>query len=369
MTKAASWEAAFFVPRRTTLRLPAMPTPCCFSGHPLVVFKNLLFPRSVKFSLAFLKREIERSLRASIRKKRPRSLSDPSHYLLASGGKRLRSVLLLLSSMVVGGSYKRALPAAAAVELLHNFSLVHDDIMDHDDMRRGRETVHKKWDADVAILAGDFLSALSIQALAQLGAKEMSRALPIFAGGYVALCEGQAMDKEFEVRTDVTLKPYLRMIAGKTAALFSTAAEIGAVIGGGTTKQIKALRQFGHDLGMAFQIQDDLLDIIADEAVLGKNIGSDLIEKKKTYVSLTVEIHPGGRDLLNMFNMSNSEERHLQVLQEFREFLQSSGIQRATEIAIRRYLTRARKHLVNLPDNSANSVLRRIVHDTETRQH
>lgn len=323
----------------------------------------------MKHSLPDLKREIERALRSSVRKKRPLSLSQPSRYLFAGGGKRLRSILLLLSSMVVGGSYKKAMPAAVAVELLHNFSLVHDDIMDNDDIRRGRETVHKKWDSNIAILAGDFLSALSIVEMCRLAAAERSRVLPIFASGYVALCEGQALDKEFESQDDVTERAYLRMIAGKTAALFATAAEMGAVLGGGRTVQVRAMRQFGSDLGMAFQIQDDLLDVIADESVLGKNVGSDLIEKKKTYVSLAARHHREGAELLNSFHASNSDKAHHDALYQFRSFLQTSGIQRSTEAAIRKYLARARRHLERLPGNSARDALRRMVDDMEKRQH
>lgn len=323
----------------------------------------------VKNSLTDLKREIERALRSSVRKKRPLTLSQPSQYLVAGGGKRLRSVLLLLSSMAVGRSYKKALPAAVAVELLHHFSLVHDDIMDNDDIRRGRETVHKKWDSNVAILAGDFLSALSIEEISRLTGSDRSRVLPIFASGYVALCEGQAMDKEFESRDDVSVQAYRKMIAGKTAALFATAAEMGAVLGGGSTGQIRAMRQFGLDLGMAFQIQDDLLDIIADESVLGKNIGSDLVEKKKTYVSIAARRHPEGAELLNAFHASNSDSAHHEALQRFRQFLQTSGIQRSTETAIRKYLTRARRHLDRLPESAARETLRRMVTDTESRRH
>ncbi len=294
---------------------------------------------------------------------------EPSRYLLTGGGKRLRSVLLLLSSMAVGGSAKKALPAAVAIELLHNFSLVHDDIMDHDDMRRGRETVHKKWDSNVAILAGDFLSALSIQALSQLHASQMSHVLPVFARGYVALCEGQALDKEFEGRNDVTPKQYLQMIAGKTAALFSTASEIGAVMGGANRRQVFTLRQFGFDLGMAFQIQDDLLDIIADEAVLGKNIGSDLIEKKKTYISLAAAAHGEGRRLLEQFDESHSDAKHLRILQQFRDFLETSGIRQTTQRAVQRYLSRARKNLVSLPKTQATDALHQVILDIENRQH
>jgi geranylgeranyl diphosphate synthase type II len=318
--------------------------------------------KSSAYDVHSLIREIDRTIRRYISKKTPATLYEPVQYLFQSGGKRLRALLLTLAGGLIGKNYRRCFEAAAAVEMLHNFSLIHDDIMDHDDLRRGRETIHKKWNANVAILSGDLLAALSFRALSQCPEKYAETVGGLFSDGFVALCEGQALDKEFETRADVREKDYLRMIALKTAALFGMAAQVGAVLGGGNTKQQNALKAFGLDFGMAFQIQDDLLDIIADETVLGKDVGSDLIEKKKTYISILAAGDPKGMDLLAQFqSVRNAAEQRL-VLGEFKQFLDRSGIRKKTEKKIDRYIRTALSRLNGFKNNSAKEQLIAITH-------
>jgi geranylgeranyl diphosphate synthase, type I len=204
-----------------------------------------------------------------------------------SGGKRLRGVLCLLACEAVGGEASRAAPAAAALELLHGFTLLHDDIADQDETRRGRPTVWRLWGVGQAITAGDSMYALAnlaMGALAEGGvpAETALRALLALNRATVAVCDGQHLDLEYEGRAEVTAPEYLRMIGLKTAALFSAAAEIGAAVGGGDEASVAALQQFGRELGMAFQIQDDLLGLWGEADVTGKPVGSDLRRNKRS---------------------------------------------------------------------------------------
>jgi len=212
-------------------------------------------------------------------KESPVSFYDPVRYVLEGGGKRIRPILVILACKAVGGDQENCLDAAVAVEILHNFTLVHDDIMDKDDMRRSRETVHKKWDEATAILAGDGLVALAYHHLLKSKTDRIKAIAEIFTTGIIELCEGQALDKEFERRFDIDLAQYLLMIEKKTARLLMISSEIGAIIGDGNEGQREILQEYSRQLGNAFQIQDDLLDM---ETTSGKTFGSDIKQKKRT---------------------------------------------------------------------------------------
>lgn len=229
---------------------------------------------------------IEKYLRNFICIQKPYSLYQPIKYVLSSGGKRIRPVITLLCCEAVGGESLNALHAGAAIEILHNFTLVHDDIMDNATTRRGRLTVHKKWDENVALLAGDALLSLAYRALLRTESSRIREISKIFTEGVLTICEGQALDKEFETRHRVHVNEYLSMIEKKTGMLVSVSAQVGALIGNAQPAELTALRRYGEYVGRAFQIQDDLLDIIADEKEFGKNIGSDLVEGKKTFLLL-----------------------------------------------------------------------------------
>jgi len=231
-----------------------------------------------------LRGTVDTALAGVIEQTEPRSLYEPVRYILDSGGKRVRAVLVVLAAEAVGGDLVGALNAGLAVELLHNFTLVHDDIMDRAATRRGRATVHTKWDESTALLVGDVLVGHAYATLLRTSVSETARVVRSFTQGMVDVCEGQALDREFEVRRDVSLDEYLHMIAMKTGRLLETAAELGGLVGGGTVEQVDALRTYARALGQAFQIQDDLLDLTADEAVFGKRIGGDIIEGKRTYL-------------------------------------------------------------------------------------
>ena len=225
-------------------------------------------------------------LSSLLKNRKPKALYEPCSYILEGKGKRLRPFLVLVSAKSVGGSFTKYYNAAAAVEILHNFTLVHDDIMDNSDKRRGRLTLHKKFDVNTAILAGDNLIALAYECLLKDSKKNVNQVVSTFTHGIIEVCEGQSLDKDFELRDKVSLTEYKVMIYKKTAALAEMCCVLGGQLAGGSKREISALLGYGKNLGLAFQIQDDLLDIIGDEQDFGKKIGSDLIEGKKTYLFL-----------------------------------------------------------------------------------
>jgi len=240
--------------------------------------------------------KINKILSLALKDRNPISLYEPGSYILNSGGKRLRPLLVLLSAKAVGGKFKDAYNAAAAVEMLHNFTLVHDDIMDNADKRRGRLTLHKKYDHNTAILAGDSLLSIAYEFLLKDCNGNAKKVISSFTQGLIEVCEGQSLDTDFEFRKNVSLSEYILMIKKKTAAMAEMCCRIGALLGGGTETQVNALGNYGLNLGIAFQIQDDLLDIIADEKEFGKTIGGDLVEGKKTFLFLEALEKSKGED-------------------------------------------------------------------------
>ena len=251
-----------------------------------------------KFS-ALYERErmkVEERLSDALKNREPFSLYKPAAYILKSGGKRLSPLLVLFSAKAAGGKFSKAYNSAVAVELLHNFTLVHDDIMDNADMRRGRLTVHKKYDLRTAILAGDSLLSVAYEYLLKDSGDHLKQVMVSFTHGLVEVCEGQSMDKDFELLNDVSIDEYLLMIEKKTAAMAEMCCTIGANIARASNQEIKALAGFGKNIGIAFQIQDDLLDISANESEFGKFVGGDLVEGKKTYLFLKALEKSSGKD-------------------------------------------------------------------------
>jgi len=232
------------------------------------------------------KDRINDKLESFIQKKYPSGIYEPLKYILAGGGKRIRPVLLLLSCEAAGGKSINALDAALSVETLHNFTLIHDDIMDNADTRRGRVTIHKKWDRDTAILSGDALLGLAYESLMKTKSPRIDEIATAFNKGIIEVCEGQSYDKEFEFKKNVSLDEYIMMINKKTSQLLVTCVKIGVLIGNGKKSLLDAMENYAVNIGLAFQIQDDLLDILADEKKFGKKIGGDIREGKKTYLLL-----------------------------------------------------------------------------------
>lgn len=278
----------------------------------------------------------------------PRSLYEPVRYAMEGNGKRLRPVLLLLTCDAFKGPIEKALPAAAAVELMHNFTLVHDDIMDHDATRRGRPTVHCKWDNETALLAGDGLVALAYRSLLNTRSPNLPRLAQVFTDGIIELCEGQAFDRDFERRDDVTMPHYLDMIMRKTARLFSLCTEMGALVAAATETQVKLFRQFGEHLGLAFQIQDDLLDITVSQDILGKDFGSDVKRRKRTFLYVHVMTHGGARDrdsLKKLFQKPAIAKADIGAVQQI---FHAAGAIAAAEAAVNNHMQKARHCLAQL---------------------
>jgi geranylgeranyl diphosphate synthase type II len=228
---------------------------------------------------------IERELQHLNLPDTPITLYEPQRYILQNGGKRIRPILSLLGCGVSGAPIEKAVPAALAVELLHNFTLIHDDIMDQAESRRGEESIHIKWDVSTAILSGD---SMFVQAFFQLHRLDTDIDFKwihkVFADAINRVCEGQALDMEFEERKDVSVEEYLRMISGKTSALTSASLQMGGIAAGTSREKVELLGRIGHSLGIAFQIQDDLLDLTADAEKFGKKSAGDIYEGKKTFL-------------------------------------------------------------------------------------
>lgn len=214
-------------------------------------------------------------------------LYSPIIYGMAEGGKRLRPVLTLMACEAFGKPFKEAVNAGVALEMYHNFTLLHDDVMDNSDMRRGRPTVHRKWDANTAILSGDTMLTLATQLVMNVDDSILRDVLDTFNQMSIDVFEGQQMDMDFEDRNDVSLDEYMTMITGKTSALLGCAAKIGAIVAGCSKEDAESMYRFGVALGLAFQIQDDYLDVYGDEATFGKPIGGDILNDKKTFLMLS----------------------------------------------------------------------------------
>lgn len=240
----------------------------------------------------FSSKEIQKRIHAYIGAldyvREPKGLYDPIEYVLAMGGKRLRPVLLLMAYNLFKDDVESVYPQAAAIETYHNFTLLHDDLMDKADLRRGKPTVHKKWDENTAILSGDAMLILAYRFMMQeCPLQYVHEVMDVFTRTALEVCEGQQWDMEFEKRMDVTVPEYIEMIRLKTSVLLAGALQIGAILGGASQEDAKKLYDFGIRSGLAFQLQDDYLDVYGDPAVFGKKIGGDILCNKKTFMLIT----------------------------------------------------------------------------------
>lgn len=216
--------------------------------------------------------------------KKPTGLYEPIRYVLSMGGKRTRPILMMLAYNLYKDHIEEVLPSAIALETYHNYTLLHDDLMDQADMRRGKATVHKKWNANTAILSGDSMLVLAYQYMSQCNTKFLKDVLDTFTQTALEIGEGQQLDMDFEHRDDVTEQEYIEMIRLKTSVLLACALKIGAILADAPQKDIDNLYKFGEQIGLAFQLQDDYLDVYGDSAVFGKQIGGDIVSNKKTFM-------------------------------------------------------------------------------------
>lgn len=237
----------------------------------------------------------------------PADLYAPIDYILSLGGKRMRPILLLLSYQLYNKDLKAALRPAIAIEVFHNFTLLHDDIMDEAPVRRGQSTVHTKWNENVAILSGDAMLIQSYQYLSELPKESLIECLSVFNTMALKVCEGQQYDMDFEIQAEVDLKSYLKMIEYKTAVLLGASLKMGAIIGGGAKEDADNLYEFGRKIGIAFQLKDDLLDVFGDTNAFGKQLGGDIIANKKTCLYLKALSLSDGSEKMELVNLYSSE--------------------------------------------------------------
>ena len=248
--------------------------------------------------------------------RKPASLYEPIQYVLSLGGKRIRPVLTLLAYNLFKDDPERVLMPAIGLETYHNFTLLHDDLMDNADMRRGHETVHRKWDANTAILSGDSMLVLAYQRVAQCDDRHLRDVLDLFTQTMLEIDEGQQYDMDFETRDDVTEAEYIEMIRLKTSVLLACATKMGAILADASADDTRNLYKFGEQLGLAFQLQDDLLDVYGDPKVFGKAIGGDITSNKKTYM------------LINALERADSRQR-----QELTRWIEATEFDRQEKIA------------------------------------
>lgn len=258
------------------------------------------------------------------------SLYQPISYLMSLGGKRLRPALALLACQAFGGNEEDALSAALGIEVFHNFTLMHDDIMDNAPLRRGKETVHEKWNVNTAILSGDAMLVQSYQLMAKSPPALLPLVLERFSATALEVCEGQQLDMEFEERMDVTIDEYLEMIRLKTSVLLAASLEIGALIGGASSEDASLVYKFGESLGIAFQLRDDYLDAFGEEDKVGKQIGGDILADKKTFLLINAwnEANESDKELLRRY-VGSSSHPSPEKIKTIKEIMVNSGSDRA----------------------------------------
>jgi geranylgeranyl diphosphate synthase type II len=295
---------------------------------------------------------IDKKLSLVLKNRKPISLYNPVIYIMNSSGKRLRPLLVLLSAKAVGGKPNQVYNAALAVEMLHNFTLVHDDIMDNADLRRGNQTLHKKYDLNTAILAGDSLLSVAYEFLLKDSKLNIRQAVNSFTQGLVEVCEGQSLDTDFEMKKYVHLDEYINMISKKTAALIKMCCEVGAYLVDGSKKDIAVLANYGKYLGIAFQIQDDLLDITADKTEFGKKIGGDLIEGKKTFLFIKALEKAKGKDKKELEKIIKNKGIPPNQIQKYKAIFERLGVLDDARKEIRHYSDLALKSIDKLSNKN-----------------
>ena len=274
----------------------------------------------------------------------PKHLYDPIKYVLNIGGKRIRPILMLLSHQLFANDIEKSIKAALGIEIFHNFTLIHDDIMDKAPLRRGMQTVHEKWDNNTAILSGDTMLVQAFDLISQVENKNLRKILEVFNKASTEVCEGQQWDMDFEEREDVTLSEYLKMIEYKTSVLLATSLQIGGINAGASTEQQNHLYEFGKNIGIAFQLKDDLLDAFGNPETFGKQVGGDIIANKKTFLylkALQLANESQRKQLIQLFSVLENENK----VNEVKSILSDLNIEKHTVDLIKSYYTKSMKHL------------------------
>ncbi|NOU48395.1 MAG: polyprenyl synthetase family protein [Bacteroidales bacterium] len=294
------------------------------------------------FSLQDLQDKVNLLIANQEFKKTPPKLYDPIAYTMNQGGKRIRPLLTLIACDLFGGDIDKALYPALALEVFHNFTLVHDDIMDIAPLRRGRETVYKRWNSNIAILSGDTMFALAYQFALQTDHKLVPKILEVFSKAAIEVCEGQQLDMDFESIPTVNIEDYLEMIRLKTAVLIAVSLQIGAIVANASEKEIEAIYNFGTHLGMAFQLMDDLLDVYGEQEQFGKKTGGDIASNKKTYLFLkALELcNKDERKLLNDLYNDSGIDPDLKI-SKVKLIFDQTGVKADVELLMQDYYDKA----------------------------
>lgn len=288
----------------------------------------------------------------------PAGLYDPIRYFLQIGGKRIRPILTLLGAELFGADKEKALSQALSIEVFHNFTLVHDDIMDQAPLRRNKETIHQKWNINSAILCGDVMLIKAYELLCDIDPEKLSETLHLFNKTATQVCEGQQLDLDFEYRDDVSINEYIEMIRLKTSVLLGGALKIGAIIAGASQKDQTEIYEFGQNIGLAFQIQDDILDLYADPVKFGKQVGGDVISNKKTFLHLTALNKATKEQLEIARQLKNEPDIELKV-RRTRELYDQIGVKQNCKKKIQEHYNSAINalHRVAVPEENKKNLL------------
>jgi len=307
--------------------------------------------------------------------KEPKGLYEPIAYTLDAGGKRIRPRLALVAAETVingglinGTALEDVLPAALALEIFHNFTLLHDDVMDKAKVRRGRETVHVKWNENTAILSGDQMMIEAYKQLAKVPSDKLQGTLNMFNDMATAICEGQQLDVDFEHMSQVSISDYMTMIEKKTSVLLAYAMKIGGYIAGATPAQQEALYEYGLHIGLAFQIQDDILDVYGDPATFGKAIGGDICANKKTFLLLTALENANAESKAELLQWLLTSDRDEEKIAAVRSIYNRMEAREIGETVMEEHTAQALAQLDKLPQNDATEKLRNLAEQLATRK-
>ena len=288
---------------------------------------------------------IEQELREINYPNSPKQLYQPIEYVLGLGGKRMRPILVLMAHQLFNDDLTKAISPALAIEVFHNFTLLHDDIMDKAPLRRGKQTVHEKWNNNVAILSGDTMLVQAYQLMCNVDKDVLKEILDAFNKAAIQVCEGQQWDMDFEAQSDVSLSDYMKMIENKTAVLLATSLQIGGITAGASKENQNNLYHFGLNMGIAFQLKDDLLDAFGNSETFGKQVGGDIIANKKTYLylkALALSNSNQHAELINYFSTTEFSENKVEAV---KSIFSALDIHNITSDLMKEYHTKAMQHL------------------------
>ena len=322
-------------------------------------------------SISQLQRIINKAIADTKYTAKPVELYQPISYLMELGGKRMRPVLVLMSTELFGGDVKKALDAAIGIELFHNFTLMHDDIMDKAPLRRGKPTVHAKWSESAAILSGDVMFVEAYKMMIKVEDRILREVLDIFSDTASGVCQGQQADMNFENRSDVSIEEYVHMIKQKTAVLLAGSMQIGALIGGAEKSQSRLIYEFGENLGLAFQLQDDILDVYGDPGKFGKQVGGDILANKKTFLLIRAKelaAQNKSTDLAGWLN--GTSHNATEKIKAITSIYDSFGVRKLAEKRMEAFVTKALIALDKIPaKNDTKSLLRDFAESLLVREH